>query len=231
MKFGITLPFECSYLPDEQEKLLVCMEPNEDLAKHYSTLIQAGFRRSGEQLYRPHCGSCNECESLRIVTSQFTPSKSQKRVLLKNKDIQINIIEGERDDYYPLYQEYIIGAHPDGAMFPPSYEQYRNFIHCHWQSPIFIEGRIDGKLVGVAVTDRVQFGLSALYTFFDPKMNKFSLGTFFILQQIQICQQRKVPYLYLGYQIDQCNKMNYKNKFFPHQRYRNNKWEMITKKQ
>jgi len=207
------------------------MENSQELPEHYSNLIQAGFRRSGDQIYRPHCQSCNECESLRILTTNFVPSKSQKRVLAKNKDICINVIEGERDDYYALYEKYISGAHQDGAMYPPSYEQYRNFIHCHWQSPLFVEGRIDGKLIGVAVTDKVKLGLSALYTFFDPEMSKCSLGTFFILQQILICQQKEIPYLYLGYQIDQCHKMSYKKNFYPHQRYKDNKWGLHIYKQ
>lgn len=230
MKFGVTQSFDCSYLPFEEEKLLVCMEPNEELSEHYSSIIQVGFRRSGEQLYRPHCSTCSACESLRILTELFIPSKSQKRVLAKNKNIVISINEEVRDDYYALYEKYITVAHRDGSMYPPSYEQYRNFIHCSWQSPLFIEGRIDGKLIGVAVTDKVNGGLSALYTYFDPDMSKNSLGTFFILQQISICQQENIPYLYLGYQIDKCNKMSYKNKFYPHQRYRDNKWEMFTTK-
>ena len=230
MKFGVTQSFDCNYLPNEKEKLLVCMEPVDELSENYSSIIQVGFRRSGEQLYRPHCATCSACESLRILTELFVPSKSQKRVLIRNKNIDISVSEDERDDYYALYEKYIAGAHKEGSMYPASYEQYRNFIQCTWQSPLFVEGRIDGKLVGVAVTDRVNGGLSALYTYFDTDMSKHSLGTFFILQQILICQKEKIPYLYLGYQIDQCNKMSYKNKFYPHQRYRDNKWKMFTTK-
>jgi arginine-tRNA-protein transferase len=230
VKFGVTQAFDCSYLDAKEEQLLVCMEEPETLHVHYPLLIQAGFRRSGEQLYRPHCKTCNECESLRILTDKFKVSKSQKRVLTKNSDVLISIHEGERDDYYALYEKYISMAHKDGSMFPPSYEQYRNFIHCNWQSPIFIEGRIDGELIGVAVTDKVDNGLSALYTFFDPSLSKQSLGTYFILQQIKLCQQRGLEYLYLGYQIDACNKMNYKNKFYPHQRFRHNEWVLYANK-
>lgn len=229
MKFGVTQAFDCSYLPEHEEQLLVCMEPMDSLQHNYSNLIQVGFRRSGEQLYRPHCKACNACESLRILTANFKASKSQKRILSKNKAVQIKVLDGERDDYYPLYERYINHCHSDGSMYPPSYEQYRNFIHCYWQSPIFIEGRIDGKLVGVAVTDKLASGLSALYTFFDPDMQKQSLGTFFILQQIQHCQTLSLPYLYLGYQIDACTKMNYKNNFYPHQRLQENKWHLFTK--
>jgi arginyl-tRNA--protein-N-Asp/Glu arginylyltransferase len=224
VKFGVTQAFKCNYLTDSQERLLVCMEEVETLSEHYPLLIQAGFRRSGEQLYRPHCKTCNACESLRVLVNDFTASKSQKRVLNKNKNVTIKVLEGERDDYYPLYEKYISTAHKDGAMFPATYDQYRNFIHCHWQSPIFIEGRIDGKLLGIAVTDKVNTGLSALYTFFDPSLKKQSLGTYFILQQILLCQQLELQYLYLGYQIDECSKMNYKKNFSPHQRYQQNQW-------
>lgn len=229
MKFGVTHAFDCSYLPDREEQLLVCMEPSESLKVNYSSLIQAGFRRSGDQLYRPHCKQCKACESLRVLVEQFTLSKSQKRILNKNKLIKIRIVQEQRDDHYALYERYINQAHSDGSMYPPSYEQYRNFIHCHWQSPLFIEGRIDGELVGVAVTDQVASGLSALYTFFDPELTKQSLGTYFILQQIQICQNLGLPYLYLGYQIDECAKMKYKKNFYPHQRLRNNEWTLTLK--
>jgi arginine-tRNA-protein transferase len=224
MKFGVTQSFECSYIANRQEQLLVCMEDPTDLYNNYPLLIQAGFRRSGEQLYRPNCKTCTACESLRVPVADFTASRSQKRVINKNKNVVIKVLEGERDDYYSLYEKYINIAHKDGAMFPPSYEQYRSFVHCRWQSPIFIEGRIDGKLIGVAVTDKLTSGLSALYTFFDPNMGKQSLGTYFILQQIKLCQELELQYLYLGYQIDECNKMNYKNKFYPHERHQQNKW-------
>ena len=36
-------------------------------------------------------------------------------------------------------------------------------------------------------------------------------------------------FLYLGYQIDGCQKMNYKTKFYPHQRLTNNQWKLVNK--
>ena len=53
MKFGITQTFDCSYLPRKEEQLLVYVGSHTDSATHYPQLIQAGFRRSGEQVYRP----------------------------------------------------------------------------------------------------------------------------------------------------------------------------------
>lgn len=226
MKFGITQTFDCSYLPEEQEQLLVCMLPSAELEEHYGTLMQNGFRRSGEQLYRPHCVNCNACESLRVIAHQFTASKQQKRVLKKNADLTISLRDDERDDYYPLYERYINELHADGSMFPATFDQYAGFLRSSWHRPKFIEARLDGELYAVAVTDVVSSGLSALYTFYAPEQASRSLGVFMVLQQIQLAVEFSKPYVYLGYQVDECRKMNYKQKFRPHQRFVNNQWQI-----
>lgn len=226
MKFGVTQRFDCNYLPSEKEQLLVCMAESVDLPKVYNQLMHAGFRRSGEQLYRPHCPDCQACNSVRVMATQFTPSKSQKRIINKNKDLSLILSDHEHDDYYPLYESYITQLHADGSMFPPSYEQYRNFIRCTWQHPSFLEARThDGVLVAVAVTDIVKDGLSALYTYYSPEFPKRSLGKFMIMQQIEQAKLLRLPYLYLGYQIDDCRKMNYKTQFLPFERHINNEWQ------
>lgn len=229
MKFGITEEFTCSYLPEKKERLLVCMEDAEQIKQQYEHLIQLGFRRSGDQIYRPHCLNCNACESLRIPVNEFQVSKSQKRVLTKNKDVRISFHDDDKQEYYELYERYINQVHQDSSMYPPSKEQYYGFIKCSWNQPIFIEGRKNGQLIGVAVTDKVPSGLSALYTFFAPELAKLSLGTLFILKQIALCKTLNRKYLYLGYQIDQCRKMNYKSKFYPHQRFSKNSWVKVAK--
>lgn len=224
MKFGVTQRFPCNYLEGEQEQLLVCMSPSEELPTVYSQLLHNGFRRSGQQLYRPHCAHCNACQSLRIICSEFAPSRSQKRILQKNKTFTIHVRHDERDDYYPLYEAYVNKLHADGTMYPANYEQYANFVRCKWQQPLFIEARDNGKLIAVAVTDKINHGLSALYTFYSPDYQANSLGTYMILKQIEKTKEEGLPFLYLGYQIDDCRKMNYKQKFKPHQRLINHKW-------
>ena len=93
MKFGVTQPFDCSYLPDRQEQLLVYIPEESPCASHYTQLIQAGFRRSGDQIYRPHCEACQKCESIRVKVKQFKPSKSQKRILNKNLDVTCRLVK------------------------------------------------------------------------------------------------------------------------------------------
>lgn len=84
--------------------------------------------------------------------------------------------------------------------------------------------------MAVAVTDEVNNALSALYTFYAPELQSRSIGTFSILQQIELAKKMNKSYLYLGYQIDQCAKMNYKQKFIPNERFFADKWHLLTKK-
>ena len=236
MKFGVTQPFTCSYLPERQEQLLVYM-PEQDAmsAKAYDKLIHSGFRRSGDQIYRPHCAQCSACHSIRVLTYEFTPSRSQKRVLNKNRDITIVVNDAPIADvvkshpaYFALYAKYITQRHADGSMYPPNLQNFTQFLGCEWETPLLVEAWLHDELVGVAVTDKTVMGLSAFYTFFSPDYPKRSLGVFMILQQIQLSASMHKPYLFLGYQIDDCTKMNYKKQYQPYERFNGEYWVRST---
>lgn len=235
MKFGVSHSFDCSYLPDQQEQLLVYVNDNGSTATYYPHLIQAGFRRSGDQIYRPHCPQCQACQSLRIPVAEFTPSKSQKRLSKRNQHFTSRISNSPTDDYYPLYERYISERHNDGTMYPPTPAQFASFIQCEWNPPLFVEAYDSDKLIAVAVTDNItgvdnHLALSAMYTFFDPDYEKYSLGTWMILRQIHHAAQLQRQYLYLGYQVDECKKMNYKSQFYPHERFYDHIWRRSDKK-
>jgi len=231
MKFGLTEEFPCSYLDHKSEQLLVFVNDQERCtAEQYEVLLNAGFRRSGEQIYRPHCPACQACQSIRVPVEQFYPSKSQKRIISRNKDITVCYSDKDKPEYFPLYQKYIDQRHFDGSMYPASEEQYRNFINSIWMKPLFLEFYLQDTLIAVAVTDNMKNSLSALYTFFQPEHHNRSLGIFAVLQQIAHAKTIEKTYLYLGYQIDECQKMSYKSNFFPHQRFFEHKWQLFTKK-
>ncbi len=234
MRFGITHPATCSYLADQQEQLLVFAEEETSLAQRYAQLIQAGFRRSGEQIYRPHCPLCQACESIRLPVAEFRPSRSQRRLLKKNAALRSVFTRTPTTDYYPLYARYIRERHADGSMYPPSPEQFNGFIHCSWNPPAFVEAYDGETLIAVAVCDvlddSVNRAMSALYTFFNPDYTQASLGIWMILQQLQHAQKQQMNYVYLGYQIDSCQKMAYKADFLPHERFQHHRWHRVDKK-
>ena len=229
MKFGITQAFECSYLTEQQEQLLVYVDETQEIQTQYEWLIVSGFRRSGEQIYRPHCPQCNACQSIRIRSHDFKPSRSQKRVLNKNNSLQMVYQSDVQENYYGLYEKYIVERHRDGSMYPPSQSQFSNFVGCSWNRALFVEAWDNDTLVAVSVVDELESALSALYTFFDPEYAHRSMGSFMILQLISYASRLGKPFVYLGYQIDACKKMNYKQNFYPHERFYHNKWHLKVK--
>ena len=148
----------------------------------------------------------------------------------RNKDLTIKIEKASFNSrFYDLYQRYVNVKHADGDMFPPSIEQYKTFLLSPWADSIFISSYLGKKLVSVAVTDRLKDGLSAIYTFYDPYEAKRSLGTFNILNQVEMASELSLNYLYLGYWIANNQKMHYKINFKPLELFVNSEWTRIEK--
>lgn len=226
-KIGLSQQFDCSYLPDRQEQLLVILDSQCYTPKRFEDLLELGFRRSGDQIYRPHCPSCNACESMRIPVAQFQQTKSQKRKFkLAKTKFKLRVSNKEQLEYYELYEKYINQKHSDGTMFPPNRLQYESFLFCNWLPVTFLELWDENELIAVAVTDTMPNSLSAIYTFYHPNYDKYSLGNVMILLQIEYALESGCEYLYLGYQIDECRKMSYKSQFKPAERFISDIWQL-----
>lgn len=228
LKFYATQPHACSYL-DEQATTLF-LDPRQPLdADMYAELSELGFRRSGEHLYRPHCQHCQACIPARIPCAAFRPNRQQRRIAQRNADLQTHIVRPSyNDEYYALYARYIEQRHADGDMYPPSREQFATFLLRDLPFCVFVEFRLDNRLLAIAVTDVLPNGLSAVYTFFDPQEEKRSLGRMAILWQIDEARRRGLPALYLGYWIRNCRKMRYKSEYRPLELYINQRWTLLT---
>ncbi|GAA4903823.1 arginyltransferase [Ferrimonas pelagia] len=222
LKLGISATFPCSYLPDQQEQLLVNCDPVD--VNQFGQLLALGFRRSGDQIYRPHCQQCDACVPLRVPVGRFKASASQRRIINKNQDLQWRATLRPQSYHRTLYHHYISERHREGSMFPPSDEQFDRFLLCPWLEILFLEAWLDDELVLVAVTDLLSDSLSATYTFFHPDLAARSLGTRAVLAQIALAQQLNRQHLYLGYQIDQCPKMAYKRHFQPAEQFSEQGW-------
>lgn len=229
LKLFATAPHPCSYLEGE-EATTVFIDPAAKVDQHlYTELSLLGFRRSGSHLYRPHCTHCQACLSCRIPVRLFRPGRSHKRCLRRNQDLTMHRVDTiDTDEHYTLYEQYINARHSDGDMYPPSREQYRAFLSAEWGTTHYIEYRHNGKLVLLSVCDRLLDGFSAVYTFFDHTQEKRSLGAFAILQQIEKARELSLPYVYLGYWIKNCPKMNYKTQYRPLELLVNKRWVRLN---
>ncbi len=222
----LSAPHGCPYLDDKISTTLL-VDPHFNVtAPLYSTLIKQGFRRSGTLFYRPHCEQCSACVSVRIPTHAFEPSQSQKRVWRRNRDLSVKCASPKfRKEHFDLYLRYQSERHTGGNMDDPDPEKYNEFMVESSVDSFFIEMRLQETLAAVAVCDRVEDGISAIYTFFDPDLSKRSLGTFAIMWQVEYAKTLNLPWVYLGYWINDCNKMSYKDNFRPLQGFRNGRWQ------
>jgi arginine-tRNA-protein transferase len=77
------------------------------------------------------------------------------------------------------------------------------------------DGEDEGRLLAACITDVTGDGLSMVYSFFDPKEQRRSLGTYMILRHIELAREMGLSYVYLGYWIEGSRKMQYKARFRP----------------
>ncbi len=228
IKLYSTHPHSCSYLPDEQATTLF-VDPEEQISPStYQALSELGFRRSGSHHYRPHCEQCSECLPVRLPVAGFRPSRRQKRVARRNEDVEFRLVDSiDSDAHYALYARYIQQRHADGDMYPPSVDQYRQFLVDDAGFSRYFEMRRDGELIGVSVADQLPTALSAIYTYFDPDQHRRSPGSLAILKLVEEAASRGLEYLYLGYWIQQCMKMSYKIDFRPIEILIEGRWRLF----
>jgi arginine-tRNA-protein transferase len=223
--FFATPPHDCNYLPGQEATTLFADPRFPKSTRLYTALSDCGFRRSGEHLYIPHCDGCTSCIPVRIPVHEFTPSRNQKRNLSRNRDLTVTPRPAEfRQEHYQLYERYLAYRHAGGGMDNPTPESYMEFLTSTWAETIFFEICRGTELVGIAVVDQLDDGLSAVYTFFEPSEHRCSPGRFAILHLIERARQQGLEWLYLGYWIKSCRKMNYKNEYQPLEYYSNNSW-------
>lgn len=223
-----THPHQCSYLEGE-DATTVFVDPNQRMnGKLYRQLSELGFRRSGGHVYRPRCARCQACVPARIPVALFQANRQQRRCWKRNQDLLVNSVASiDDDEHYKLYARYISERHSDGDMYPPTRDQFRSFLTSEWGITRYLELRLNGDLAGVVVCDQMDNALSAVYTYFDPDLHRRSLGGYGILLQVERARELGLDYLYLGYWIKACAKMNYKSQFRPLELLLNRSWTLL----
>lgn len=231
-QFYVTAPQPCPYLDGKQERKLFTTLYHEVGVALNDTLSHQGFRRSQNVIYRPSCSDCSACQSARVDVKNFALSRSQKRVVKRNKHlIRALKTPWARESHYQLFDRYLHSRHADGGMAGMDESEFRAMIE---ETPVntrLVEYSIveDGENIPVAVclSDLLDDGLSMVYSFFEPDLAKDSIGTFMILDHIRLARESGLPYVYLGYWVQNSPKMDYKSKFHPLETYRNGGWHPL----
>ena len=228
--FYTTAPLPCPYLTGRTERKVVTEITGPDSDALHDRLSRAGFRRSHNIAYAPVCPSCNACVPIRIPTVTFQPDKGMRRVMRANATVEgFEMPARATAEQFQLFQRYQQARHGDGDMATMSFYDYRAMVEDTPIETAVVEFRApDDRLVGACLMDRLGDGLSAVYSFFAPELERRSLGNFTILWLIERARVLGLPYVYLGYWVPESAKMAYKARFRPSEVLAGGAWRVLT---
>ena len=214
-QFFATTAVACPYVPGRAERKLIVELTGRTAAAFYDELSRAGFRRSHRFAYRPACRQCAACVPVRIAVERFAHSRSTRRVRNLNRPLTTRLLAPRATlEQFRLFTAYQCSRHRDSDMAAMSYADYRSMVEDTTVRTAVAEFRdVDDALVAVSLVDRLDDGLSAVYSFYDPGRDRQSLGTWSILWLVEECRRLELPYVYLGYWIAESPKMAYKARF------------------
>ena len=227
--FYTTAPLPCPYLPGRTERKIVTELSGTEAEALHERLSRAGFRRSHNIAYAPVCPGCQACVPIRVVSEDFTPDRTQRRILRANADLTVSEMPARATaEQFTLFQRYQKNRHADGDMAAMGYYDYRAMIEDTPISTGILEFRdAQDRLLGACLTDWLADGLSAVYSFFDTDQEKRSLGTFAVLWLIGRARSLGLPYVYLGYWVPESRKMAYKARFRPSEILMSGAWHRL----
>ncbi len=238
-QFYLTAPSPCPYLPGQEERKVFTHLIGRRAAILNDTLTQSGFRRSQTIAYRPACEKCRACVSVRVLVDRFKPGRSMRRNLDRNSDlVGTPVPPHTTSEQYSIFRSYLDARHADGGMADMTVLDYSMMVEDSHVSTRLIEyrrrgpdtainGRGEGPLIAVALTDVLADGLSMVYSFYDSEQTDRSLGTFMILDHIERARRLGLPHVYLGYWVEGSRKMAYKTRFTPQERLGLMGWDLV----
>lgn len=189
--------------------------------------LARGDRRQGVLLYRPECPTCSDCTPIRLDMLTFAPSTAMKRAWrVGERQLTVTLdrphLSAERVELYNKHRHL---RHLDQGEGDVSLGEYGNFLVDSCCDSWELTYRQEGRLVGTAIFDRAANALSAVYCCYDPTVPGLSIGVFSVLQQVELCRQWQLRWLYLGYWVPGSRAMQYKASYLPHELLISGLWQ------
>ena len=234
LRFFLTAPSPCPYLPGRDERKVFAHLPLTEGASVNDALTQVGFRRSQNIAYRPACEACDACVSARIPARDYPFSRSERRVLDRNAGLVRYLVAAAATlEQFDLLRRYLAARHAEGGMADMTWHDYVAMVEDTAVRTHLIEYRtapVDGgpgELAACALVDVLSDGLSLVYSFYDPGLARKSPGSFIILDHVVQAESAGLPYVYLGYWVSGSEKMDYKARFTPLEVLKPGGWRLL----
>ncbi|MBY0302515.1 MULTISPECIES: arginyltransferase [Sphingomonas] len=235
-RFFVTSPQPCPYLPGRQERKVFTELSGPNATELNDALSRIGFRRSQSVAYRPSCAGCSACLSVRVLSHQFEPNATQRKLLRRHADLEVTACRPwATDEQYQLLRGYLASRHPGGGMAGMDEMDYADMVEQSPVNSVIVEyrepgrGGVPGRLIGCCLTDRQADGLSMIYSFFATDEDaRPALGNFIILDHIARTREAGLPYVYLGYWVKGSPRMAYKARYRPMEMLGPRGWTLLS---
>lgn len=179
-----------------------------------------GWRHFGNRFFRysrmlDKDGTFLTVQPLRIPLADFQPSKSQRRILRRNGDVEVLVVpatvDDERERLFLKHRERFTTNVP---------ESLRDFISSPLPASrpcrcVSVEVRLHGRLIAVSYLDVDVESVSSVYAVFDPAEASRGLGTLTLLEELRWARSQGRGWLYPGYATAEPSVYDYKKTFRP----------------
>lgn len=214
-----SLEDKCSYLDDKKQtthyKIIDSCTTNA-----CQDLVERGFRRFGKMYFRPICGECHECQSIKIDVDNYTFSKSAKRIKKKALHLTVHTqTPSLTQEHLNLFDKYHLHMHKKKAWNyskTTAEHYYNSFVIGHEEFGYEVLYFDDEKLIAVDLIDILEDGISSIYFYYDPDYSHLSLGKLSLYHQIDFAKDVGKKWIYLGYYVEGCPSLSYKSEYKPY---------------
>lgn len=206
------MPNFCDYLPDRLWNLKMLRHSQVD------RMMELGAQRFGYAYCVTACPTCRACVPARIAVDGFSFSKSQRRTLRRNEDLQLRIEPVTyTPEKYRLLVNFVGTKFEDRTRhFQTEQERLQYYLRFHLHHPEHsreIQYWEEDRMLGVSIVDVGIQGLYSHYFFYDLRERRRRLGIYSFLREIQMCQLLGYPYLYIGFINEKTKALEYKSQF------------------
>lgn len=206
-------PVSCPYLPNREFVqdyfFATALDEHE-----FEVLLASGWRRFGSFFFRPACPGCQQCIPIRLDAKELKPSRSQRRIRSRGRDIVMDAVEPRpTDEAWIVYRSHSLRQF--GRT--PNREDFEHVFFDNAVPALQTEYRLNGQLVGLGFLDIGSDGFSSVYYSFHSDAARWSLGTLSIIDETELARRNGRRWYYLGYWVPGCETMEYKARFSPHQ--------------
>jgi arginine-tRNA-protein transferase len=185
-------------------------------ADELDLLLANGWRHFGERFQRYSLNYYNDeirrVLPLRVRLANFSLSKSQRRVLRRNADVECSIspasITDETHALFAVHSRRFTQDIPDSVYTFVSHEPANTPT-----DGMVLSVRLDGELIAASFFEMSTKGLSSIYGMFDPAYSERGLGTFTMLKEIEFARANGKQFYYHGYAYEGESFYDYKKRF------------------